>query len=60
VASRDCSRACDGTTGKCLKGKPCSLAEYPSKVEDGVLLVDIDGVEPNYLDGPPKKEGIMR
>ena len=38
----------DGHSGKCLKGKPCRLAEYPLKVEDGDILVDVS-VEPNYL-----------
>ena len=50
----------DGTTGKCLKGKPCTLAEYPTKVEDGVVMVDVEGIEPNYLDGPQPKMGIQR
>jgi toluene monooxygenase system ferredoxin subunit len=50
----------DGTTGNCTKGKPCALAEYPLKIEDGVVMVDIEGVDPNYLDGPPKKEGMQR
>lgn len=50
----------DGTTGKCLKGKPCALAEYPLKIEDGAVFIDTEGVEPNYLDGPPKQPGIMR
>jgi toluene monooxygenase system ferredoxin subunit len=50
----------DGATGKCVKGKPCSLAEYPVKIEDGVVYIDTEGVEPNYLDAPPKQPGIMR
>lgn len=45
----------DGTTGKCLKGKPCQLAEYPSKIENGALLVDVDGVTATYLDNAPPK-----
>lgn len=50
----------DGTSGKCLKGKPCSLVEYPSKIEDGAFMIDVDGIEPMYLDSPPKQPGIMR
>jgi toluene monooxygenase system ferredoxin subunit len=50
----------DGTTGKCIKGKPCNLAEYPVKIEDGALFIDVAGIEPNYLDGPPKEPGMMR
>jgi toluene monooxygenase system ferredoxin subunit len=50
----------DGTTGKCVKGKPCQLTEYPSRIEDGALMVDVEGIEPTYLDGPPPKMGIQR
>jgi toluene monooxygenase system ferredoxin subunit len=52
--------AFDGNTGKCVKGKPCALTEYPSKIEDGALMVEVEGYEPMYLDGPPPKMGIQR
>jgi toluene monooxygenase system ferredoxin subunit len=50
----------DGNNGKCIKGKPCGLAEYPLKIEEGAVLIDVEGIEPNYLDGPPKQPGIAR
>ncbi len=38
-----------GNTGACIKGKPCLLAEYPLKIENGEVFVETDGVEPNYV-----------
>jgi len=38
-----------GESGICIKGKPCTLAEYPLKIENGEVLVDTDGVVPSYL-----------
>jgi toluene monooxygenase system ferredoxin subunit len=49
----------DGVTGKCLKGKPCNLSEYPLKVEDGVVFIDVEGIAPTYLEAPPKQPGMM-
>lgn len=37
----------DAGSGRCLDGKPCELAEYPLKVEDEIVLVEVDGVEEN-------------
>ncbi len=36
----------DGESGACVKGKPCSLAEYPLKIENGEVLVDTADVTP--------------
>lgn len=38
-----------GDTGVCIKGKPCALAEYPLKIDNGEVLIDTDGVTPNYV-----------
>jgi toluene monooxygenase system ferredoxin subunit len=38
-----------GATGTCIKGKPCLLAEYPLKVENGEVFVETDGIEANYV-----------
>ena len=35
----------DGVSGVCTKGKPCSLAEYPLKIENGEVLIDTADVE---------------
>ncbi|QXP89687.1 Rieske 2Fe-2S domain-containing protein [Methylococcus capsulatus] len=35
--------------GGCIKGKRCTLAEYPLKIENGEVLIDTDGVSANYL-----------
>ena len=39
----------DGISGDCIKGKPCSLAEYPLKIENGEVLIDTEGVAPNRI-----------
>ncbi|HEX3983327.1 MAG TPA: Rieske 2Fe-2S domain-containing protein [Acidisoma sp.] len=52
--------AFDGTTGKCVKGKPCRLTEYPSKIEDGALMVEVEGHEPMYLGGAPPSASTHR
>lgn len=39
----------DAADGRCTDGKPCRLAEYPLRVEGNDVLVETDGVEPNYL-----------
>lgn len=39
----------DARSGKCLDGKKCRLAEYPLRIEGDDVLVDVDGVTPNYL-----------
>lgn len=39
----------DGASGACIKGKPCTLAEYPLKIENGEILVDTEGVTPNRV-----------
>jgi toluene monooxygenase system ferredoxin subunit len=31
------------------KGKPCTLSEYPLKIENGEVLIDTDGVTPNFV-----------
>lgn len=40
----------DAASGKCIKGKPCRLAEYPLRIEAGSVLIDADGVVPVYID----------
>ncbi len=37
----------DATSGACIRGKPCKLAEYPLQISDGEILVDVSGVTPN-------------
>lgn len=37
----------DGTTGTCIRGKPCRLAEYPLEIRGEEILVDVAGVTPN-------------
>ena len=39
----------DAGNGKCLEGKPCSLAEYKIKLEDDDVLVEVDGVTENEV-----------
>lgn len=39
----------DGRSGKCLKGKRCSLAEYPLRIEGGDVLVDVADAVANYV-----------
>ena len=41
--------AFNSSTGACIKGKPCTLAEYPLKIENGEVLIDTDGITPNFL-----------
>jgi toluene monooxygenase system ferredoxin subunit len=41
----------NAATGKCLKGKPCQLAEYPLRIEDGAVMIDVDGIDAVYLEG---------
>jgi toluene monooxygenase system ferredoxin subunit len=41
--------AFNGATGACIKGKPCTLAEYPLKIEGEDVLIDTDGVTPNFV-----------
>lgn len=50
----------DATTGRCIKGRPCRLSEYPLKIEDGVVLIDVEGIEATYLDGARPNFGIQR
>ncbi|QSA99274.1 Rieske 2Fe-2S domain-containing protein [Methylococcus sp. EFPC2] len=38
-----------GDNGVCIKGKPCLLAEYPLKVENGEVFVDTEGVTANFI-----------
>lgn len=38
----------NGATGQCIKGKPCTLAEYPLKIEGEEVFVETDGVTPNF------------
>jgi toluene monooxygenase system ferredoxin subunit len=37
----------DGTTGNCIKGKPCKLAEYPVEIKDGEIHVAVAAAAPN-------------
>ena len=39
----------DGRSGKCVDGKRCQLAEYCLKVEGDDVLVDVEGVEAEYV-----------
>ncbi len=39
----------DGTSGDCIRGKHCTLAEYPLKIENGEVLIDTDGITPNRV-----------
>lgn len=39
----------DGKSGTCIKGKPCTLAEYPLKIENGEVLVDTADVTPSRV-----------
>ena len=39
----------DGRSGKCLDGKRCRLAEYPLRLDGDDVLVDVAGVEANYV-----------
>lgn len=41
--------AFNGTSGACIKGKPCTLAEYPLKIEGGDVLIDTDNVIQNFV-----------
>jgi toluene monooxygenase system ferredoxin subunit len=41
--------AFEGATGACIKGKPCTLAEYPLKIEGEEVFVDTEGVTPNFV-----------
>jgi toluene monooxygenase system ferredoxin subunit len=38
-----------GESGDCIKGKPCALAEYPLKIENGEVLVDTADITPCRL-----------
>ena len=39
----------NGESGACVKGQPCSLAEYPLKIENGEVLVDTADITPCRL-----------
>ncbi|MFG1403529.1 Rieske 2Fe-2S domain-containing protein [Xanthobacter sediminis] len=39
----------DAATGLCTVGALCTLAEYPSRIEGGVMFVDVEDVPPNRL-----------
>ena len=39
----------DGDSGECVEGKACRLAEYPLRIEGDDVMVDIAGIEANYL-----------
>lgn len=39
----------NGETGACIKGKPCTLAEYPVKIEDDAVWVETEGVTVNRV-----------
>ena len=41
--------AFNSSTGACIKGQHCTLAEYPLKIENGEVLIDTDGVTPNFV-----------
>jgi toluene monooxygenase system ferredoxin subunit len=49
VTCRHHDWAFNGETGACIKGKPCTLAEYPLKIEGDDILVDTHGVTPNRV-----------
>ncbi|MFA5985576.1 MAG: Rieske 2Fe-2S domain-containing protein [Methylococcaceae bacterium] len=49
VTCRHHDWAFNGVTGACIKGQPCTLAEYPLKIEGDEILVDTDGVVPNRV-----------
>lgn len=36
-----------GTTGDCIKGQPCKLAEFRVEIKDGEIHVDVAGIVPN-------------
>ena len=40
----------DGESGDSLDPPGCALARYPMKIEDGVVLVDTDGIMPMTAD----------
>lgn len=37
----------NGSTGACIRPRPCTLAEYPLKIEGAEVLVETEGVKPN-------------
>ena len=39
----------DGTTGACIRGKPCQLAEYPLEIRGSEIFVDVSSVVPNRV-----------
>ena len=39
----------DARSGKCLDGKRCRLAEYALRIDGDDVLVDVEGVEANYV-----------
>ena len=39
----------DGASGDCIRGKACTLAEYPLKIENGEVLIDTADVTPNHV-----------
>jgi toluene monooxygenase system ferredoxin subunit len=39
----------DGISGACIKGKACTLAEYPLKIENGEVLIDTADVTPSRV-----------
>ncbi|TAL79477.1 MAG: (2Fe-2S)-binding protein [Beijerinckiaceae bacterium] len=48
----------DATNGKCIKGKPCRLTEYPLRIEGGAVLIDADGIVPVYIGSLPATAAI--
>lgn len=40
----------EGQNGACIKGQHCTLAEYPLKIEGDEVLIETDGVQPNFID----------
>jgi len=40
----------DLTTGEPAKAEECGLAEYPMKVEDGIVYIDTEGVSPRFAE----------
>ena len=39
----------DEASGDCIKGKACTLAEYPLKIENGEVLVDTADITPTRV-----------
>ncbi len=39
----------DGSSGKCVEGKACRLAEYPLKIDGDDVMVDVAGTDAAYL-----------